>query len=54
MTDDEMMKSGAFGDLKEEMKALEEELMKNQRIDPNLYVEYDVKRGLVIRQARVY
>lgn len=46
MADDEMMKSGAFGDLKEEMKALEEELMKNQRIDPNLYVEYDVKRGL--------
>ena len=28
------------------MKTLEEELMKNQRIDPNLYLEYDVKRGL--------
>lgn len=46
MSDDEMMKLGAFGDLKEEMDALEKELMKNQRIDPNLYVEYDVKRGL--------
>ncbi len=30
----------------EDMKILEEELLKNQRIDPNLYVEYDVKRGL--------
>ncbi|MDO5135739.1 MAG: citrate/2-methylcitrate synthase [Eubacteriales bacterium] len=25
---------------------LEEELLKNHRIDPNLYIEYDVKRGL--------
>lgn len=32
MTDDEMMKSGAFGDLKEEMKALEEELMKTSAL----------------------
>ncbi|MDO4633929.1 MAG: citrate/2-methylcitrate synthase [Eubacteriales bacterium] len=29
-----------------EMKWLEGELMNNARIDPNLYVEYDVKRGL--------
>ena len=28
------------------MKHLEEELMNNHRIDPNLYLEYDVKRGL--------
>ncbi|MCD8154204.1 MAG: citrate/2-methylcitrate synthase [Clostridiales bacterium] len=32
--------------LKEDMVHLEEELMKNHRINPNLYVEYDVKRGL--------
>lgn len=28
------------------MNLLEAELMKNHRINPNLYVEYDVKRGL--------
>lgn len=32
--------------LKRDMDVLEHELMKNHRIDPNLYVEYDVKRGL--------
>lgn len=32
--------------LKEEIDTLEHELMKNHRINPNLYVEYDVKRGL--------
>lgn len=32
--------------LNEDMAWLEEELMKNHRIDPNLYIEYDVKRGL--------
>lgn len=32
--------------LEEEIDVLEQELMKNHRIDPNLYVEYDVKRGL--------
>ncbi len=35
-----------FEGLKKDMKALEEELMQGHRIDPNLYVEYDVKRGL--------
>lgn len=32
--------------LTDHMNLLEAELMKNHRIDPNLYVEYDVKRGL--------
>ena len=32
--------------LEEEIDTLEHELMKNHRINPNLYVEYDVKRGL--------
>lgn len=35
-----------MGELKAEVLRLEEQLMKNRRIDPNLYVEYDVKRGL--------
>ena len=35
-----------MGELREDMAALERELMKNHRIDPNLYVTYDVKRGL--------
>ncbi len=35
-----------MGELREDMDALERELMKNHRIDPNLYVTYDVKRGL--------
>ena len=29
-----------------DMDILERELMKNHRIDPNLYLEYNVKRGL--------
>ncbi len=32
--------------MKERMEVLEMELMKSHRIDPNLYIEYDVKRGL--------
>lgn len=32
--------------LRERMKFFEQELLKNHHIDPNLYVEYDVKRGL--------
>lgn len=34
------------GDLAKKMKSLEEELVNTHRINPNLYVEYDVKRGL--------
>lgn len=46
MSLNEMMSLEEMGALREEMKCLENELMKNHRIDPNLYVEYDVKRGL--------
>ncbi|MDO4345487.1 MAG: citrate/2-methylcitrate synthase [Eubacteriales bacterium] len=47
MSDNEMMSiDEATGQLKEELLFLEEELLKSHRIDPNLYVEYDVKRGL--------
>lgn len=41
-----MLNLEELGMLKEDMKQLEKELMKNHRIDPNLYIEYDVKRGL--------
>ena len=33
-------------DIKSKFDVLEEELNKNGHIDPNLYLEYDVKRGL--------
>lgn len=46
MSETERMSLEELGDLKQDMELLEEELMKNHRIDPNLYVEYDVKRGL--------
>lgn len=46
MAENEMMNLEELGDLRKDMELLEQELMKNQRIDPNLYIEYDVKRGL--------
>lgn len=46
MTENEMMNFDEMGDLKHSILELEGELLKNHRIDPNLYVEYDVKRGL--------
>ena len=46
MSDNEMMNLEELGNLKEDFEMLEEELMKNERINPNLYIEYDVKRGL--------
>lgn len=46
MTENEMISLEEMGTLGADMLRLEEELMKNHRIDPNLYVEYDVKRGL--------
>ena len=46
MADHEMMNLEEMGNLKESMVLLQEELINNHRIDPNLYVEYDVKRGL--------
>lgn len=46
MTDIEMMTLSEDDALKEKLKQLEAVLMDNHRINPNLYVEYDVKRGL--------
>lgn len=46
MSLNEMLSLEEMGELREEMRQLENELMKNHRIDPNLYIEYDVKRGL--------
>ena len=46
MSDNEMLNLDEMGCLKESMELLQDELMNNHRIDPNLYVEYDVKRGL--------
>lgn len=43
MSEKETGKANALKDYLAELKA---ELVKNDRIDPNLYVEYDVKRGL--------
>lgn len=36
------------------MKFFEQELLKNHHIDPNLYVEYDVKEVSVTPQVRVF
>lgn len=41
-----MMNLDEMGELKHSMLDLQDELMRNHRIDPNLYIEYDVKRGL--------
>lgn len=46
MTDHEMVNLDEMGSMKMSMEALQEELLSNHRIDPNLYIEYDVKRGL--------
>ncbi|MBQ7371543.1 MAG: citrate/2-methylcitrate synthase [Blautia sp.] len=46
MTDEELMTLEALEIRKEDLQILEAEMIRNQRIDPNLYVEYDVKRGL--------
>lgn len=40
--------------LKGRMKFFEQELMKHHHIDPNLYVEYDVKEVFVIPQVKVF
>ncbi|MCH5344273.1 MAG: citrate/2-methylcitrate synthase [Acetatifactor sp.] len=42
----EMMGLHEMGELRKDIDKLEQELMKSHRIDPNLYVTYDVKRGL--------
>lgn len=46
MTDYEMMSLEKLDILRMDFEKLEKELMKSHHIDPNLYVEYDVKRGL--------
>lgn len=46
MTDFEMMSLEKLDELRVDFQKLETELMKSHRINPNLYVEYDVKRGL--------
>lgn len=46
MPKQEGMKMDDVQILKEDMKLLEQKLLHNHKIDPNLYVEYDVKRGL--------
>lgn len=44
--ENEMLNLDDLGTLKPDMIRLEKELMMNHRINPNLYLEYDVKRGL--------
>lgn len=46
MSHNEMLIVDEMENIKESMQSLEKTLMNNHRIDPNLYVEYDVKRGL--------
>ena len=46
MSDHEMINLDEMGSLKTNMESLQETLLNNHRIDPNLYIEYDVKRGL--------
>ena len=42
----EMMSLEDSRQLRDKMRFFEHELLGNHHIDPNLYVEYDVKRGL--------
>lgn len=46
MLHQELKQQEAMGDVAKKMKTLEQELVNTHRINPNLYVEYDVKRGL--------
>ena len=41
-----MMSLEDSGQLRDKIRFFEQELLKNHHIDPNLYVEYNVKRGL--------
>ena len=49
----EMMSLEDSKQLRERMRFFEQELLKNHHIDPNLYVEYDVKEVCVTPQVRV-
>ena len=42
----EMLAVEHLGEIKKDVDLLEKELLKNHHIDQNLYIEYDVKRGL--------
>ena len=42
----EMLSSEDLGAIKKDVDLLERALLNNHRIDQNLYIEYDVKRGL--------
>ena len=42
----EMLDLHEMGDLRRDVEVLREQLLNKTRIDQNLYVEYDVKRGL--------
>ena len=42
----EMMSLEDSGQLRDKIRFFEQELLKNHHIDPNLYAEYNVKRGL--------
>lgn len=42
----ELKQQETMGDVARKVRALEQELVNTHRINPNLYVEYDVKRGL--------
>lgn len=44
--ENEMLNLEDMGAFKQDMLQLQDELLKNHRINPNLYLEYDVKRGL--------
>ncbi len=46
METNEMMSLDDMGELRKDIEALENILLNNHHIDPNLYIEYDVKRGL--------
>ncbi len=42
----EMPDVNEIGDVRDDFYSLKDTLLNNHRIDPNLYIEYDVKRGL--------
>ena len=42
----ELLATEDMGELREDVEFLEKQLLDNHRIDQNLYIEYDVKRGL--------
>ena len=46
MAENEMLSLSEMGDIKSDFDYLSGELEKNHRIDQNLYLDYDVKRGL--------